>query len=102
MRIIRLTAGAGGRICGSCLHDNALVRALRRRGPDAPLVPASRCFPTVPCGERRDGRLQRAVRRTRPAMPVPVPARLRDEIRKPLPRGTRADLPRRLCFGSKA
>lgn len=40
MRIIHLTAGAGGRICGSCLHDNALVRALRRRGRDAVLVPA--------------------------------------------------------------
>jgi len=40
MRIIHLTAGAGGRICGSCLHDNALVRALRRRGRDALLVPA--------------------------------------------------------------
>lgn len=40
MRIIHLTAGAGGRICGSCLHDNALVRALQRRGRDALLVPA--------------------------------------------------------------
>ena len=40
MRIVEITAGAGGRICGSCLHDNALVRALRRRGRDAILVPA--------------------------------------------------------------
>jgi hypothetical protein len=40
MRIVHITAGAGGRICGSCLHDNALVRALRRRGRDALLVPA--------------------------------------------------------------
>jgi len=40
MRIVHLTAGAGGRLCGSCLHDNALVRALRRRGRDALLVPA--------------------------------------------------------------
>jgi len=40
MRIVQITAGAGGRICGSCLHDNALVRALRRRGRDAILVPA--------------------------------------------------------------
>ena len=40
MRIIHITAGAGGRICGSCLHDNALVRALRARGRDAVLVPA--------------------------------------------------------------
>jgi len=40
MRIVHITAGAGGRICGSCLHDNALVRALRQRGRDAILVPA--------------------------------------------------------------
>jgi glycosyltransferase involved in cell wall biosynthesis len=40
VKIVQLTAGAGGRICGSCLHDNALVRALRQRGRDAILVPA--------------------------------------------------------------
>jgi glycosyltransferase involved in cell wall biosynthesis len=40
MKIVHITAGAGGRICGSCLHDNALVRALRQRGRDAILVPA--------------------------------------------------------------
>jgi glycosyltransferase involved in cell wall biosynthesis len=40
VRIVQITAGAGGRICGSCLHDNALVRALRERGRDAILVPA--------------------------------------------------------------
>jgi glycosyltransferase involved in cell wall biosynthesis len=40
MRIVHVTAGAGGRICGSCLHDNTLVRALRDRGRDAILVPA--------------------------------------------------------------
>ena len=40
MRIVHITAGAGGRICGSCLHDNTLVRALRARGRDAILVPA--------------------------------------------------------------
>lgn len=40
MRIVQITAGAGGRICGSCLHDNALVRSLQRRGRDAILVPA--------------------------------------------------------------
>jgi len=40
MKIVQITAGAGGRICGSCLHDNALVRALRARGRDAILVPA--------------------------------------------------------------
>lgn len=40
MKIVHITAGAGGRICGSCLHDNALVRALQARGCDAILVPA--------------------------------------------------------------
>ncbi|MFM7108448.1 MAG: glycosyltransferase family 4 protein [Planctomycetaceae bacterium] len=40
MRIVHITAGAGGRICGSCLHDNTLVKALRARGADALLVPA--------------------------------------------------------------
>ncbi len=39
-RIVHITAGAGGRICGSCLHDNALVRALQGRGRDAVLLPA--------------------------------------------------------------
>jgi len=37
---VQITAGAGGRLCGSCLHDNALVRSLRGRGRDAILVPA--------------------------------------------------------------
>jgi glycosyltransferase involved in cell wall biosynthesis len=40
MRIVHITAGAGGRLCGSCLHDNTLVRALRARGGDAILLPA--------------------------------------------------------------
>ena len=40
MKIVQITAGAGGRLCGSCLHDNALVRSLRARGCDAMLVPA--------------------------------------------------------------
>ena len=40
MKIVHITAGAGGRLCGSCLHDNTLVRALRARGADAILVPA--------------------------------------------------------------
>ncbi len=39
MRIIQLTPGTGNFYCGSCLHDNALVRALRARGHDALMVP---------------------------------------------------------------
>ena len=46
MKIVHITAGAGGRICGTCLHDNALIRSLRGRGCDAILVPAF--VPTVP------------------------------------------------------
>ena len=40
MKIVHITAGAGGRICGTCLHDNTLVKALVARGCDALLVPA--------------------------------------------------------------
>ncbi|MFM7036073.1 MAG: glycosyltransferase family 4 protein [Planctomycetia bacterium] len=40
MRVVHITAGAGGRLCGSCLHDHTLVRALRARGHDAILLPA--------------------------------------------------------------
>ncbi len=39
MRVAYITAGAGGMICGSCLSDNALVRALHRGGIEAVLVP---------------------------------------------------------------
>ena len=37
--IAYLTAGAGGMLCGSCLHDNTLARALIRRGVDTHLIP---------------------------------------------------------------
>jgi len=39
MRIVLLTAGAGGMYCGSCLHANTLVAALRQAGEDALLLP---------------------------------------------------------------
>ena len=39
MRIVQLTPGTGNFHCGSCLRDNALVRALRARGHDALMVP---------------------------------------------------------------
>lgn len=39
MRIVYLTAGAAGMYCGSCLHDNALAKALIAQGHDALLVP---------------------------------------------------------------
>ncbi len=39
LRIAYLAAGAGGMLCGSCIHDNALVRAFHRRGHDALLLP---------------------------------------------------------------
>jgi glycosyltransferase involved in cell wall biosynthesis len=39
MRIVFLTAGAAGMYCGSCMHDNALARALRQGGSDCILQP---------------------------------------------------------------
>lgn len=39
MRIVYLGAGAGGMLCGSCLHDNTLVSAMVRLGEQALLVP---------------------------------------------------------------
>jgi glycosyltransferase involved in cell wall biosynthesis len=39
MRIAAITSGAAGMFCGSCLHDNALVTALRGLGHDAILIP---------------------------------------------------------------
>lgn len=38
-KIIYLTAGAGGMYCGSCMHDNALAKALADQGWDIQLVP---------------------------------------------------------------
>ncbi len=39
MKFLYLTAGAAGMYCGSCMLDNALARALIRKGHDALLVP---------------------------------------------------------------
>lgn len=39
MRVVYLTAGAGGMYCGSCMRDNTLVAALRRQGRDVKLFP---------------------------------------------------------------
>ena len=39
MKIIHLTPGTGTFHCGSCLRDNALIKALRRAGHDALMVP---------------------------------------------------------------
>ena len=39
MRILHLTAGAGGMYCGSCLRDNALATELMARGHDVSLLP---------------------------------------------------------------
>ncbi|HPF41539.1 MAG TPA: glycosyltransferase family 4 protein [Phycisphaerae bacterium] len=39
MRVVYLTAGAGGMYCGSCLRDNALAAALIRQGRDVLLWP---------------------------------------------------------------
>jgi len=39
VRIVYITAGAGGMYCGSCMKDNTLVAALNKLGHDAVLVP---------------------------------------------------------------
>jgi glycosyltransferase involved in cell wall biosynthesis len=39
MKIAYITAGAAGMFCGSCMHDNTLVAALRVLGHDALLIP---------------------------------------------------------------
>lgn len=39
MRIAYITAGAGGMICGNCLRDNALARALIAAGHEVQLIP---------------------------------------------------------------
>jgi glycosyltransferase involved in cell wall biosynthesis len=39
MRILHMTAGAGGMYCGSCLRDNALAAELIARGHDVSLLP---------------------------------------------------------------
>jgi len=39
VRIVYLSAGAGGMYCGSCLRDQTLVSGLRRSGHDVTLLP---------------------------------------------------------------
>jgi glycosyltransferase involved in cell wall biosynthesis len=39
MRLLAITAGAGGMYCGSCLRDNALAAELMARGHDVSLLP---------------------------------------------------------------
>lgn len=39
MRIIQLTPGTGSFYCGSCMRDNALVKALIKMGEDALMLP---------------------------------------------------------------
>jgi glycosyltransferase involved in cell wall biosynthesis len=39
MKIAYVTAGAGGMLCGSCIRDNALARALGKRGHEVVLTP---------------------------------------------------------------
>jgi glycosyltransferase involved in cell wall biosynthesis len=39
MRVLSITAGAGGMYCGSCLRDNALAAELVARGHDVTLMP---------------------------------------------------------------
>ena len=39
LKVAYLTAGAAGMLCGSCLHDNTLARAMIELGHDVQLIP---------------------------------------------------------------
>ena len=39
MRLAYIAAGAAGMYCGTCIHDNTLAAALKRRGVDVALIP---------------------------------------------------------------
>lgn len=39
MKIAYVATGAAGMYCGTCLHDNTLAAALKRRGEDVTLIP---------------------------------------------------------------
>ena len=39
MKIAHLSTGAAGMLCGTCIHNNTLARALIRQGHDAALIP---------------------------------------------------------------
>ena len=39
MKIAYVAAGAGGMICGSCIHDNTLAQSLQDRGHEVALIP---------------------------------------------------------------
>ena len=39
MRIAHISAGAAGMLCGSCMHNNTLAKALIRQGHDVSLIP---------------------------------------------------------------
>ena len=57
-----------------------------------PPVVASRCFPTFPFRQSRDGRPQRVIGREDAVIPVPVPPRLWDEIGEPIEELKRREL----------
>jgi len=39
VRIAYIAAGAGGMVCGSCIHDNALAAAMQKEGHEVALLP---------------------------------------------------------------
>ena len=57
-----------------------------------PPVVASRCFPTFPFRQSRDGRPQRVIGSEDAVIPVPVPPRLWDEIGEPIEELKRREL----------
>ena len=54
MRILQLTPGTGTFLCGSCLRDNTLVRALRARGHGASIAPLYLPFALEEPGDQAD------------------------------------------------
>src|SRR3954466_13589366 len=51
LNISILAAGAGGMYCGSCMRDNALASALKRRGHRVTLIPLFTPLRTEPRDE---------------------------------------------------
>jgi len=82
MRIVHLTPGTGSFHCGSCLRDNALIKALRLRGHDAIMVPlylplVTDDEPASPELDVRVGGINLYVRERAPFLAKLLPARAR-------------------------
>ena len=75
---------------GRCMGAAAIAAIVA--GMDVPAWRGTPLLADAPDRQRRDGRAQRVVRRKHPVIPVPVFARLRDQIRKPIQELKRREL----------